>query len=123
MHLHTVGCMWMVLVSVVRCVVYLVRLRAAGIPAGTNHQEGSGVHIRCERAPHTTIHAAPLPVPTTTLQFTIRTRDNYAVSMSTQCHGSLALIDPNMDNCDANCLPTRRYTTFRLQARISDRPR
>lgn len=26
---------------------YLVRSRAAGIPPGTNHQEGSGVHIRC----------------------------------------------------------------------------
>lgn len=27
--------------------VYLVRSRAAGITAGTNHQCGSGVHIRC----------------------------------------------------------------------------
>lgn len=61
---------------------YLVRSRAAGITAGTNHQCGSGVHIRCgvRGGPHATMYPpAPLqssPVPP---QFHIHShRGNYA---------------------------------------------
>lgn len=84
------------------CKCYLVRSRAAGIPACTNHQGGSGVHIRCGGGPHATMHrtnAAPVHPILNCCTFT------HFGETTSQCQPSVmvqsALIDLDKDNGDA----------------------